>query len=60
MRQIGPHEYEIPRIVLDEEQTRRLELLMRTPSPDAARAIEQAVTRARARVSDAPLSELLR
>lgn len=60
MRQIGPHEYEIPKIILNEEQSRRLELLMQTPNPNAAKAIEQAVTRARARVSDDPLSELLR
>lgn len=60
MRQIGPHEYEIPEIVLDEDQTRRLEALMKEPRPGAEEALEQAVARAQARVSDAPLSELLR
>ena len=59
LTQVGPHEYEVTHIVLNEEQTHRLEMLMQEPHEAAARSLDDAVARARARLSDRPLEELL-
>jgi hypothetical protein len=59
LKQIGPDEYEVTHLVLDEEESLRLEMLMQERSAAAVRSLDEAVARARERVSDRPLQELL-
>jgi hypothetical protein len=59
LTQVGPHEYEVTHLVLDEDQSLRLELLMQERNEAAVRYLDEAVERARERVSDRPLQELL-
>lgn len=59
LTQVGQHEYEVTHLVLDEEQSLRLESLMKERSEAAVRALDQTVERARERVSNRPLLDLL-
>lgn len=59
LTQLGPQEYEVTPLVLDEEESDRLEALMREPREGAVRYLAEAVERARDRVTDRPLRELL-
>ena len=59
LRQIGPQEYEVTSIVLDDEGSYRLELLMQEPVEGAQHRLDEAVERARGRLSERPLRELL-
>ena len=59
LTEIGPHEYEVTHLVLDETQSYRLELLMQERDERAVRCLDEAVQRARERLSDRPLRDLL-
>ena len=59
LKQIGPREYEVTHLALDEDESSRLESLMQERSEDAERSIGEAVERAQNRISDRPLGELL-
>ncbi len=59
LEQIGPQEYEVTHLVLDEKQSHALETLMREPDAAAVRRLNEAVERAEKRVSERPLRELL-
>jgi hypothetical protein len=59
LRQIGQHEYEVTHLVLDEEQSLRLKSLMNEQNEAAGRALDEMTERARERVSDRPLPDLL-
>jgi hypothetical protein len=59
LRQVGPHEYEVTHLALNEEQSRRLESLMTKRSEASVRALSRTIERARERVSDRPLRDLL-
>lgn len=59
LKQIGPHEYEVTALVLDEAQSFRLDKLMQEPSDKAAQELDAAVERARGRLTELPLKDLL-
>lgn len=59
LKQIGTNEYEITPLVLDEVESERLEALMKEPHEAAVRFLADAVDRARDRMTDRPLRELL-
>jgi uncharacterized membrane protein YkoI len=59
LTQVGPHEYEVTHLVLDEAQSLQLELLMQQRNEAAVRSLEEASERAQKRVSGRSLRELL-
>lgn len=59
LTQVGPHEYEVTHIVLDESQSLRLDQLMQEPDETASRCVDEAAKRALERVSERPLQDLL-
>ncbi len=59
LKQVGPREYEVTHLSLTEGESARLEQLMQRSDPAAAHDLSEAVERARGRLSERPLSELL-
>jgi hypothetical protein len=59
LKQVGKDEYEVTHLALDEGESRQLQSLMMERSATAVRCLDEAVERARGRVSDRPLRDLL-
>jgi hypothetical protein len=59
LKELAAKEYEITALVLDEDESAQLEALMCASRPEAVRSLAEAVDRARNRVTDRPLQELL-
>lgn len=59
LKELAAKEYEITPLILDEQESEQLETLMCASRPEAVRSLAEAVDRARARITDRPLRELL-
>jgi hypothetical protein len=60
LKQISTHEYDVTHLVLNEDESERLEQLLSRRDATAVRYVDEAVERASSRVSVRPLRELLR